>query len=188
MKYIKLTLLLLIASLNFNIILDKLNLVTGGTQGLTLVIKHFINIKPSMIILIINLITLILSYFLLSKETTKGTLVSSFMYPLCVKITSIINIEIPKNYLIFSIIAGIVCGITIALIYKLGFSSGGVSTINLLNNKYFNLNIALSNFIINTIIIITGVFINGIKLGLYSILVILISSITINIILKTKKV
>ena len=185
-KYLFLFLWLFIAALNFNLILKPLSLVTGGTQGLTLLIKHIIDIRPSIIILIINVITLILSYFILPRNATYGALASSFLYPLSVRLTSFIpeiNFVI-SHIFIFSIIAGIVCGVTGGFIYKLGFSSGGVSTINLIINKYLHIKVSLSNFIVNLIIIILGCFSFGIKKALYSTIVILISSVFIGIIFK----
>ena len=148
-KYIYLAILLLIAALNFNLILKPLELVTGGTQGLALLIYSLSKLKPSISILIINIITLILSYFFLSKTTTYGTIASSIIYPLCVKLTSFIpNYSfIQNNQILFTIIAGIVCGITGGYIYKIGFSSGGVSTVNLLLNKYLKIRVATANFL-----------------------------------------
>ena len=185
-KYLFLFLWLFIAALNFNLILKQLNLVTGGTQGLTLLIKHIIDIRPSIIILVINVITLILSYFILPRSATYGALASSFLYPFSVRIASFIpKISfITNNILISSIIAGIVCGITGGFIYKLGFSSGGVSTINLIVNKYLPIKVSTSNFILNLIIIILGCFSFGIKKAFYSTIVIFISSILIGVIFK----
>ena len=188
-KYIYLTFFLLVASLNFNLILKPLELVTGGTQGLALLIYSLFEIKPALSILIINITTLILSYFFLSK-TTYGTIASSIIYPLCVKLTSFIpNYSfIQNNQILFTIIAGIVCGITGGYIYKIGFSSGGVSTVNLLLNKYLKIRVATANFLVNTCIIIAGCFIFGIVKGIYSISVIAISSILIDCIFKKKKI
>ena len=53
-KYFLLVLMLLLASLNFNLILKRLSIVTGGTQGLALIISNVLNIETSIIILIIN--------------------------------------------------------------------------------------------------------------------------------------
>lgn len=188
-KYTLLFISLLFASLNFNLILNPLNLVTGGTQGLAILITHIFELKPSTIILIINITALIVSYFFLTKENTYSALTSTFVYPLFIKLTSSISsLTIIKNHiLIFTIIAGIICGITGGYIYKLGFSSGGITIINLLLKKYFKLKISVSNFIINTIIIILGYFHFGLTKALYSIIVITISSILIYSILKKRK-
>ena len=125
-KRIKLLILLLISSLNFNLILKPLKLVTGGTQGLALIINNFIRINPSIIILIINIIMLILSFIFLEKETIKGTLISVFIYPLFVKLTSYLIIPL-DNSLILIILAGLISGITGGYILKLGYSTGGIN-------------------------------------------------------------
>lgn len=180
---------LFFASLNFNLILKPLNLVTGGTQGLAILINHLINIKPSTIVLIINIITIIASYLFLTKENTYSALIATFAYPLFIRITSYIPLFNLSENLIFiwSILAGIICGITGGIIYLLEFSSGGISTVNLLINKFFHIKLSLSNFIVNSIIIILGYFHFGFIKAICSITVIIISSIIINIILKKKR-
>lgn len=191
-KNFKSILLLLIclffASLNFNFILKPLNLVTGGTQGVAILINHLLHVKPSTIVLIINIITIVTSYFLLTKDNTYSALIATFAYPLFIRITSYIPIfSLPENLtLLWAIIAGIICGITGGYIYYLGFSSGGISIVNLLVNKFFHIKISLSNFIVNSIIIILGYFHFGFIKAIYSIIVIAISSIIINLILKKR--
>ena len=187
-KYILLLLILFLASLNFNIILKQLNLVTGGTQGLAIVLNHLFKIEHSTIILVINISMLVISYFTLSKETTYGTILATFIYPLLIKLTSNINLNIDENYIIiFIVLTGIICGFTSGYIYKLGFSSGGINVIALIIRKYFHINIAITNFIINTVVILLGAFYFGIIKCLYSILVVFINSYIINKILKQKK-
>lgn len=188
-KYLLLLAILFIASLNFNIILKPLNLVAGGTQGIAIILNHLFKLSPSLVILIINLLMLIISYFTLPKETTYGTIVATLVYPLFVKLTSNINsLNLPDEYLIILVIlSGIICGITGGYTYKLGFSSGGINVVALIAKKYFHINVAITNFVINTVIILLGAFNFGIVKCLYSILLILINSYIINKILGCKK-
>ncbi len=187
-KYLLLIICLFIASINFNLFLNPTKLVTGGTQGLAIILDHFINISPSLIVLIINITSLIISYIFLRKETTTSIIISTFIYPLFINLTSVIPILsiIKDNLIITSLIAGIICGITNGIIYKLNFSTGGITIITLLLNKYLNIKISISNFIINTIIIIVGIIIYSIKKSLYSLIVVTISSIIIHLIMKKK--
>jgi len=189
-KYFFLLILLFIASLNFNIILKPLKLATGGTQGLAIIINSLIKLEPSTIIFIINISMLVISYFLLSRETTYGTILATLIYPLMVRLTNnLISFKFINHYLIiFVILSGIICGITSGFIYKLGFSSGGLNLISLILKKCFNINIALTNFILNTIIILLGCFSFGLLKGIYSILVVIINSYLINKILKSKNI
>ncbi len=188
-KYIYLVIALFFAALNFNIILKPLKLVVGGTQGVALIINHLINIRPSLIILIINIIMLILSFIFLRHETTYGTIIATFIYPLLVRLTSNIpSLNFNNTFnIILVIIAGIVCGITGGIIYKLGFSNGGISIIPLLTNKYFHIKIYITTFIMNLIIVILGCFYFGIIKTIYSIIVIILQSFLIKKVLKISK-
>lgn len=186
MKYFLLLLALFIAALNFNLILKPLHLVTGGTQGLAIILNHLLKIKPTSIIFLINLTALILSYFFLTPQNTKSAILSSLVYPFFVKITSSISF-IPLPDILNAIIAGLICGITGGVIYKLGFSSGGTTIINLLLHQYLNFKISFANFIVNTLIIGAGFFFFGLRKTIYSLVVIIIGSFIIKIILKEKK-
>ena len=187
-KYLLLLFYLFIASLNLNLLLKPLNLITGGTQGLALTINYLTKINLSTLVFIINIITLIISYFLLSKNYFQSALISSFIYPFFIKITSYIPPIIISNYLIiYTIIAGLVFGITSGMIYKLGFSSGGITIITLLLNKYTHLKISFLNFLINYLIIASSYFLFCFIKVLYSLLLILIGSLIINWILPRKK-
>ncbi len=186
MKYFLLLLALFIAALNFNLILKPLHLVTGGTQGLAIILNHLLKIKPTSIIFLINITALILSYFFLTPQNTKSAILSSLAYPFFVKITSSIFF-LPLPNILNAIIAGIICGITGGVIYKLGFSSGGTTIINLLLHQYLNLKISFANFIVNTLIIGAGFFFFGLRKTIYSLIVIIIGSFLIKIILKEKK-
>lgn len=188
-KYIYLILSLFLAALNFNLILKPLELVVGGTQGVAIIINHLINVRPSLIILIINTIMLLLSFIFLSHETTYGTIIATFIYPLLVRLTSNIPFFNFNNgfNIILVIIAGIICGITGGIIYKQGFSNGGISIIPLLINKYFHIKVYLSTFIMNGIIVILGCFYFGILKTIYSVIVIILQSLLIKIILRKYK-
>ena len=187
-KYMTLLISLFIAALNFNLFLKPLNLVTGGNQGIAIIIKHITKFKPSLIILIINIIALIISYILLKKETTTSLVISSFSYPIFVRITNSLSLSpITKIPIITAIIAGIICGITGGIIYKMDFTQGGISIINNALHKYFKIKISITNFVVNTSIIIIGSFFFGFIKLIYSLIVVCISNLIINFILSKNK-
>ena len=184
-KYLKLLLILLIAAINFNIFLKPMKLVTGGTQGLAIIIHELIKMPHSTIVLIINLLMLILSYIFLKKETTLGTVLATISYPLFIKLTSFFDLNISTN-LLNVIITGIISGLTNGYIYKLGFTAGGINTIAPIINKYKNIKVGTINLIINIIILLIGCFQFGLKKLLYAIIVIIINSIIINLVMYGK--
>ena len=180
--YIYLIILLLIASLNFNLFLKPLNIVCGGTQGLSVIINNLTRIDNSVIILVINFIMFLLSVILLNKKMTLSLIISTFIYPMLINLTS--NFVFNLNNIVLSIIiVGIVSGITNGLIYKLGFSASGINLLGPLINKYFKFKIGTINLFINGFIMFLNLVILGINNLIYSIIVIIINSLVINLIL-----
>ena len=120
------------------------------------------------------------------KSSRSPASIYSGAFWLFIKITSLIpEISFIKNHtFISSILAGIICGTTGGTIYKMNFSSGGITVINLILRKYFNVKLSISNFIINSLIIIVGTFFFGITKMIYSLIVISISSTIIHFIIK----
>lgn len=184
-KYLILLISLFIAALNFNLFLKPLNLVTGGNQGIAIILKHITNLRPSLIVLIINLIALIISYIFLRKDTTISLVIASLSYPLFIRLTNNLTLTMLINIpIITAIVAGIICGITGGIIYKLNFNQGGISIINTLLHTYLKIKIPITNFIINSTIMLIGSFYFGFQKLIYSLIVISISNIIINIIMK----
>ncbi len=184
-KYLLLLIILLIAAINFNLFLKPLKLVTGGTQGVSIIINSFTNVSNSLIILIINVLMLILSFIFLRKQTTFGTILATISYPLFVKLTSCLKFNF-DYYLLNVITTGIISGITNGLIYKLDFTAGGINVLAPIINKYKNIKVGTINLIINSLILLIGCLMFGIKNFLYAILVVIINSLLINVIMYKK--
>ena len=183
-NYLKLLILLLIAAMNFNIFLKPLSLVCGGTNGLAIILNKLTNIDYFVTILIINILMFILSIIFLNDKLSISLLVSTFAYPLFIKITS--NVPSCHNLIISIILVGIISGITNGLIYKLGYTASGISLLNPLINKYTNLKIGTINLFINLIILLLNLIVFNLNNFIYSVIIIIINSLTINIILYKK--
>lgn len=182
MKYLILILCLLISSICFNCIQYPNHIVSGGIPGIAIIINSFTNINPSTIISIISILLFIISFIFLGKIKTISSLVSTLIYPLFIKLTSNL-FTITINPILASIIIGTITGISVGLIYKIGFNNGGISIVIEIISKYTKLSIPIISFIINIFIILIG-SINNINMLVYSSIIIFINSIVIRIILK----
>ena len=78
---------LFISSLVFNLLLYPTDLVTGGMNGVAIILNHIFDISPSLIILIGSVLLLGLSYLFLGLDQTAGSLVATLVYPLFVSLT-----------------------------------------------------------------------------------------------------
>lgn len=171
---------LLLLAIVFNLFLAPLNIVTGGSSGISIILKEVLNLDVGMTTYIIYGATLILSIFLLPLEITLSLVVATIIYPFFVQITSsitdIINLDY-TNSLIICIFAGILNGIGVGAILKIGFNSGGLIVIPNILYQHFKISISKSNLIINTIIVLIGGYYFGISNIMYAIIVIYISTI-----------
>lgn len=180
------TLSLLISAINFNLLLKPINLVAGGASGLAIVLSNFVSISISDLITIVFVITFLLGLFLLDKKTVRSIIFASIFYPILVKLTeNIANIFMFNytDYLLITVISGIISGISNGLTFRNNYSGGGISVLALIMNKYFKMSISLSSFICNAIIVILGGYFYGFNIVLYAIILLYISSLVSNIII-----
>lgn len=178
-RYFFLTIGLYLSALNFNLLLKPVNLVAGGTNGLTIVLSHLLDISTSKIIIFIHIVTLILSLIFLGKNNFLGLLYASIIYPFFVNLTENITSVITINYndlFLITIFAGIISGLSAGLIYKNDFSANGIGVIAPILHKYFKLPIGTANFIVNTIIVLIGGYYFGLEMVLYAIILLGINS------------
>lgn len=174
---------LFISSLAYNLFLLPTNLVAGGANGISIIIKHVYKIDPSITIFIVLVICNILSFIFLGKERTIGTLFATILYPIFVEITSIftnkITIDTTDLFLVV-IFTGILTGIASGLMYKTGYSNGGLPVISQILYKYYKIPIAKSNLVLNSIVVIIGGIYFGWTMVMYAIILLYINSIIID--------
>lgn len=174
---------LLLSALVYNIFLLPLNLVSGGSNGIAIITKHIYQIEPAIMILIISISCIILSLMYLGFERTSGTIIASLLYPLFIKITvpiaNLITIDLQDIFIII-IFAGVFSGIANGLMYKTGYSSGGLPIISQILYKYLKIPIAKSSLFMNIIIVIIGAMFFGTTNAMYAIILLYINSIVLD--------
>ena len=182
-RYTVLIISLFLSSLVFNIFLYPTNLVTGGMNGVAIIINHLIDISPAMIILIGSIILLGLSYLFLGIDQTAASLIATITYPLFVSITEplarMIVID-TSDLILISLLVGILFGITHGLLYKVGFSNGGLNIISQIIYKYFHISLGKTTMVINFIVVLIGGFYFGFNMMLYAFIIIYISGYVID--------
>lgn len=182
-RYCCLTGLMFLSAINYNLFLNPNNIVSGGTNGLSIVIQKLLGFDPATFIFIFSAVVLIFSFIILGVEMSSSSIYAIIIYPLFVslteKISSVSYLKV-DNPLLVGIFAGIISGYVIGNVCKLGFSQGGVVQISQIINKIFKISIAKANFWVNTIILIGGLFVFGVADILLGIVVLFISSFVAN--------
>lgn len=174
---------LLLSAFVYNLFLLPLSLVTGGTSGLATLTYYLYNFNPALMIFIISAACCIISYLILGKERTMGTLLACIIYPLLVEVTSHINewIHIDSSDILLVILfSAVLSGISNGLMYKSGYSSGGLPIISQVLYEKKKISMATSSLIINIGIVLIGAYFFGITKALYAIIYLYINSIVMD--------
>lgn len=170
----------LIYAISFSIFFSPNNIVSGGTTGLSLIVKELIGLESSCFVLIFSLLTLIISYIFLGKYDTMKALLGSLILPVFMEFSSIyqglVGLEDTSLFLIV-FIGGLLMGLGNGMIIRSGFSVGGFQIIyQILYNK-LGLSIGKSTLWLNGILIIIGGIFFGFSKALYAIIAIYVSSV-----------
>lgn len=180
-RYIFLLIGVLMYALAYNLFFFKNNIVFGGASGISIITKSFID--PSIMILILNVLFLVLSYFLLGKEKTINSLVGSLLFPLFVSLTKGIDEFISidnSNLLLIAIIGGVCVGTAAGIVFKSGFTTGGTDILNQIVAKYFKVSMGTSMLMTDGIITIVGGFFFGWTRVLYAMIVLYIINVLVD--------
>lgn len=186
-RYIQMIVGVTLLALSYNLFILPNNFVSGGVSGLAIVIKKVFGIQPSVFILVTSVILLVISYFLLGKKKTAGSIVGSILYPIMIELTS--NIRFYLNFqnsqlLLYALFGGVLSGIGLGLVYKAGFSTGGTDITAQIIHKYLKVSMGKSIVVCDGMILIIGTFIFGINNFMYALIVLyLISVITDKVLL-----
>lgn len=178
-RYIEFIIGCLIVAIAFNLFFSPNNLVPGGVGGIAIILNSLFGINNSLVILVLDIILLIVSYFLLDNEQTKSSILGSFLFPLFVSLTGNINkyINIDTSQILLSaVFGGVLNGFGAGMIFKAGFTTGGTDIINQILSKYFKMSIGKSMIFSDGIIVLLSSFIFGPTKLMYAIIIIYLIS------------
>lgn len=169
----------LLIALAFNLFMAPHNLVSGGVSGLSLILKHYFGISPTIVIYTANFLLLVLSYFVLGKDQTKLTILGSILFPLFVSLTANLSTYVSfkeSELLLIAIFGGVLQGLGSGLIFKVGYSTGGTDILNMIVAKLFKISLGRSMLFTDGLIILSGAFVFGLNNLMYSIIILYIIS------------
>ena len=151
----------------------------GGLSGISVIFRNIID--PALLILILNWILFFIGFIFLKKEFALKTLLSTIVYPLVVNVLyhsdiyEKVLLEL-NDPLLGAILGAILTGVGLGMVYRVGASTGGLDVISVILNKYKGIKVSLSTFIIDSIIVLIGVFTVSMNSSLYGIIAVIVTS------------
>ncbi len=168
-----------LVAIAYNLFLAPNDIVAGGVGGIAIILNELFGFEYSTVILIGNIILLLISYVFLGKEKTRGSILGSLVFPICVKLTSDIGtyIEIDNSQLLLSaVFGGVLYGFGAGMIFKAGYTGGGTDVLSQLINKYLKLSIGKSILCTDGTIVVLSSIVFGTNKLLYAIITLYIIS------------
>lgn len=155
--------------------------VSGGATGMAIVTHHFLGIPISIAVLIFNTFFFVIGCFFLGKHFFVTTLLSTFVYPLCLSIFEHVSIpmDLGRDTLLSALYAGILCGAGLGLVFREGASTGGTDIPVLILNKQMGIPFEIGLYIADGIVILAQAFFTTPIDILYGLLVMMVSSFVI---------
>ncbi|MGG3467243.1 YitT family protein [Neobacillus pocheonensis] len=162
----------ILLSLGVNGFLIPYHLLDGGVIGLGLIIHYFYGWPTGLSIILLSLPLYVLAWFFERRYffySLHGLVISSF----CIDVFSFINGRIQIGILPSTMIGGLLVGIGIGVMLRYETSTGGTDLLAQLLTKFTNINIGIIIFLIDGLIITSGIQVVGLEKFFYSLLTIL---------------
>lgn len=170
----------MVYAIAFSIFFSPRNIVTGGSTGLSIILKDIFNIDTSITVFGISFLLLIVGYFLLGKKYAIKTFFGVVMLPVFMKFSTVFqgyfNVDDLSLFLLV-LFGGVLMGLGNGMIVRSGYSVGGFQTIYQILYKYFGISIGKSTLWINGVLVVISGFFFGFDNSLYAVIGLYVSSV-----------
>jgi uncharacterized membrane-anchored protein YitT (DUF2179 family) len=160
------------------------DLAAGGVSGIAMVVNHYFSSIPvGALMLFMNFILFVISFLVVGKDFATRTVYSSFvMSGMIMALERFFPIHKPLTDDIFiQLIFGILMsGIGMAIVFNQNSSTGGTDIIAKIINKYFHVPIGKAILSVDFIVTLSAAMTFGIKIGMYSLLGVIINGLVID--------
>ncbi|PWM40360.1 MAG: YitT family protein [Clostridiales bacterium] len=157
-------------------------LISGGVAGIGLIVRHFFEVNVDVGVAAANVVLFIAGAIVLGWKFALTTLLSTFLYPAF--LAFFIRLPILENLtsdpLLAAIYAGLLMGVGIGMVIRVGSSTGGMDIPPLIINKKFGLSVPVLMYAFDTVILLFQVFFSSTEQVLYGILVVILTSIVMD--------
>ena len=149
------------------------NLAIASVSGVAILIGKFVPLSKALLILILNLVLLIISWFFVGREFTIKSIYPSVGLPVVMMILGNFTPNyhgVMNDQFLDMICYLFLCDLGIALMFVRNASSGGLDVLYKMANKYLNIDFGVATSVVGLFISAPAIFIYDPKTGVLSIL------------------
>lgn len=171
-----------IYALSVKFFLLPAGLITGGTNGIALVLQHYWDVPISLFVLLFNIVMLCVGWLVLGRAFAMTTVASSILYPLFLELLdrALGNVMLSDDLLLCTIFFGLGVGLGLGLVIRSGASTGGMDIPPLILEKKFRIPVSVGMYCFDFIILVPQMFFRPVENVLYGIILVFIYTIVLD--------
>ena len=169
LSYLLIALAAILAAYSLDTFLIPNNILDGGVTGISIIISKVFKLPISILIIIINIPFVYIGYRNLGKGFLIRTIFSMVIFSLFLNFFESFH-EVTDEILLATIFGGVLLGISVGLIIRLGACIDGTESVALVISKKTSLSVGQIVMVFNFIIYAVAALVFGIDRALYSVL------------------
>jgi uncharacterized membrane-anchored protein YitT (DUF2179 family) len=175
-RYVYISIGILLMVIGFYYFILPAQLVIGGVSGVGVLFTELFDVPVSLVVLILNIILLGLGWLMLGRKSFIRSIYGSLLFPFLIFMFETFSpaLNMPDDYLIYVTFGGFFLGLGFGVVIKFGGTSGGTDIPIKILNRYLDFPLSLSIYLVDGLIILSGVVAfyadSGLSLGLYAVL------------------
>lgn len=157
-------------------------LITGGTTGLAIVFSNLFHTPIAAFVAVFNVIMFLLGLVFLGWSFALTTLASTVVSPLVLAVLQrfVGSWVLTEDLLLCAIFGGLCIGVALALLLRLGASTGGMDIPPLLLKRFFGLPVSVGMYVFDVFILLGQAFFSSAEHVLYGIVLVLVYTTTLD--------
>lgn len=159
----------MVMAISFNLFFLPHHIASGGVSGLSVLAEAWLGIRPAYTQWMLNIPLFVLGFWLLGREYGIRSLLGSFVLPLFVYLTQD-WVTPTSNPLLASIYGGIGVGIGLGLVYRGRGSTGGLTILAQIVQKFSGLSFSFSIVLMDGIVILLAALVLTWENALYALI------------------
>ena len=158
------------------------NIIMGGTTGIALVLAKLFPIDTALVVFLLNTVLLVLGLIIIGRKLFFTSIASTFLYPLFLSLfQKIPGIDkLTDNSLLAALFAGVLMGLSLGIVMRVGSSTGGMDITNLILAKVFHKSVAIFVYITDIIVVGAQAIVSDSESIMLGIVVLVLESIVLD--------
>lgn len=169
----------------FNVFLMPHKLLSGGVSGIALIMNYIFGFNPGVLVFVFNIPIFLAGYKFVDKEFIILSLIGMTAFSVFIDVFSFLkNIVYIDDVLLSCLYGGVLNGIGMGVVFRNRASQGGVDIVAVILKKYFSINLGTTSLMINIAVVAIGSYFYGIKLAMYTLVSMYVSSTVLDKVIK----